>query len=42
MYLLGTGVDNSYDEAKKWLQLSYANGIDEAETIWNNNQLWKY
>ena len=42
MYLLGTGVDKSYDEDKKWLQLSYANGFDEAETFWNENQLWKY
>ena len=42
MYLLGTGVYQSYDEAKKWLQLSYANGIDEAELLWNKNQLWKY
>ena len=42
MYILGNGVYQSFEDAKPWLQLAYENGVDEAETIWNQNQLWKY
>jgi TPR repeat protein len=42
MYLLGTGVYQSFEDAKPWLQLSYENGVEEAEAIWNQNELWKY
>ena len=42
MYLLGNGVYQSFEDAKPWLQLAYENGIEEAETIWNKNELWKY
>jgi len=42
MYLLGTGIYQSFEDAKPWLQLSYENGVDEAEIIWNQNELWKY
>jgi TPR repeat protein len=42
MYLIGSGVYQSYEDAKPWLQLAYENGVDEAEILWNENELWKY
>ena len=42
MYLIGAGVSQSYVEAKHWLYLSYENGVDDAEILWNKYELWDY
>jgi len=42
MYLIGAGVNQSYIEAKHWLYLSYENGVDDAEILWNKYELWNY
>ena len=42
MYLIGAGIGQSFVEAKHWLYLSYENGVDDAEILWNQYELWKY
>ena len=42
MYLIGTGIDKSIEDAKYWLHLAYDNGVAEAETLWNQNKLWNF
>jgi len=42
MYLMGTGAKQSYEKAKHWLQLSYENGIEASEAVWNKYELWNY
>ena len=42
MYLIGAGVGQSFVEAKHWLYLSYENGVDDAEILWNQYELWEY
>ena len=42
MYLIGSGTDKSIEDAKHWLHLAYENDITEAETLWNQHELWNY
>ena len=42
MYLIGSGTEKSIENAKHWLHLAYENDIDEAETLWNQHELWNY
>ena len=42
MYLIGSGTEKSIENAKHWLHLAYENDINEAETLWNQHELWNY
>jgi len=42
MHLIGTGTNKSIKYAKYWLHLAYDSGIEEAEDVWKQNNLWNY
>jgi TPR repeat protein len=41
-YLNGIGTDKNYNKAAHWFKLSHDNGNEEAKSMWDKYELWKY
>lgn len=42
MYYNGNGTVKDMKKVKYWIKKAYENGLEEAEKLWNDLELWNY